>query len=402
MQRKRMTAGVMAIVCISAGVACDPQVGESLMPTPDPIVNDPNVPTDPIAPQDPPAESPTRTIKGVWQRESGKLSVVDPFFGDVQFITFEEAGVMRLSIRDPETNILHCQDAVFSQLSDDTIIMDGVFDQSSVARAFFGPRVAIFDMPDDNTLSLMDDTKGDAVVLRRVETVPDESVCESPAIVAEFTELEEPRFASGLVFDGVSLWYTRDSDNQVIPVDPVTGGVGGGIIQSGSFRYVHAAQEGSFWNLCNCGSPDVAQRRSAADVLLDQITSTEIGFNFDVDSLAFDAANKIVWMQGFDDDDEPVIVEVDAESEPDVVLSTTKFDFTFDAMAHDGAFLYGLSGFLGVIIQIDPATMQAVATIQMPVRRIDWQGLAIVDGDFFVLGEEFDDDDGVIVRLNRE
>ncbi|HPF39704.1 MAG TPA: hypothetical protein P5081_02260 [Phycisphaerae bacterium] len=392
---------MLACVCVMAGVACDPQKEKEILPMPDPVV-DPTNPGDPTdAPSDPQNDPAARDIKGVWKRISGRLSIVDPFFGDIEFVSFDETGVMRLSIRDSRTNVLHCQDAVFSRLTEDTIIMDGGAD-FFFDRAFFGARVALLDMADDDSLNLRDDTSGEAAVFERVAEVPEVSLCSPLTKVAEFKELDEPAGATGLAFDGTSLWYTRRDDSMTIPVNPENGDAGLGHIFSSSFRVAQAIQDGKFWLTCNCGSATVAELKTTANVVEEQITATEVGFDFDTDAIAFDDVLDELWLFGFDDDnDRPVFVRMDATQEPDVVLDVFEFPYFFDSIAHDGEFVYGLDGDLFSIIQIDPQTGKAVATFQIPDERVDWRAMEIVDGDFFLLGEEFDSSDGRLIRLSR-
>ncbi|MCA9256986.1 MAG: hypothetical protein KDA33_15160 [Phycisphaerales bacterium] len=402
MRMKQTMTMLLACMCVMGAVACDPQKGEDLLPMPDPVV-DPTNPGDPTdAPNDPNNEPPARDIKGVWKRTSGRLSIVDPFFGDIEFVSFDETGVMRLSIRDSRTNVLHCQDAVFSRLSDDTIIMDGGFD-FFVDRAYFGTRVALLDMADDDSLNLRDDTRGESAAFERVAEIPEVSLCNSLTKVADFKELDEPGGGTGLVFDGTSLWYTRRDDSMTIPVNPENGDAGLGHIFTSSFRVAQAIQDGKFWLSCNCGSSTVAELKTTADVVEEQVSVTEVGFDFDTDAIAFDDVLDELWMFGFDrDNNRSVFVRMDATQEPDVVLDVFEFSYFFDSIAHDGEFLYGLDGDLLSIIQIDPQTGKAVATFPLPDERVDWRALEFVDGDFFVLGEEFDSNDGRLIRLTRD
>lgn len=402
MKTAHVIAAVFSMGLVAALAGCVPQMAEDLAPSPDSMTpdtgNDSNPPD--AAPDN---AVPPKDIVGVWKRQSGELAIVDSSLGKLGFLEFDSSGIANLSIRDPESNVLICEDALFTKVSDDAVLLDGGASRLA-GRAFFSTRVALVDMPDDDTLRLLDDTSNELAVFQRVASIPDEEQCDTLDIVAEFDGFDEAHYGAGLAFDGTSLWYTRDSDGKVIPIDPATGAAGTPLDLLPNFNKVHAAQDGDFWAVCFCGSTDLIQRRNAAAAVVDAIPDSITPFSFDERAIAFDPVEKIVWVHGSnrDKNGQPVFLKIDAEQEPDVLVSTFDFNFSFEAITYDGKFLYGIASYLNVIVQIDPASGKAVATYQLPDRRnVEWDALAIVDSDFYVLGDDYRDGTSFLVQLSR-
>lgn len=406
MQTKRTVTMILAGWTLVMTTACIPQTGDDLLPTPDPdLPTEPENPDNPEQPDNPPTnEAPPKDITGVWEHQTGTLKLIDPFFGNVRFISFEPTGIVRFSNREDESNILNCQDGVFTQVSDDAVILDGGEDLFA-ARSFFGTRLALFEMPDDDTLKLVDNSSGDSASFRRVAAIPEEDKCGDLNLIAEFNDLDESFAPGGLAFDGTSLWYTRGDDRKIVPVDPQSGAAGTPITFTPPFNVIGASQDADFWTFCDCNNSDVAKRVTAAGTVVDPIPEIVTGINLRTMAVAFDPVLKTVWLHGenTDDDFNSVFFQIDAEQEPDVLVSQFKFAYEFDAIAHDGEFLYGLSRFPEVIVKIDPVSGKAVKTYVLPDRALRWRGLAVVDGDFFILAREPKGNNrGVIIRFRPE
>jgi hypothetical protein len=142
---------------------------------------------------------------------------------------------------------------------------------------------------------------------------------------------------------------------------------------------------------CGCGGSEEAQRRSPADVEVDEVdTETDLGAELSIRGIAYDEVGNVLWLHGFlRDQVVRAFLRVNSDAEPDILISTDTFDTFISALTWDGTNLWALvgSGQNALIVQIDVGTIKAIATYRNPDPTVEWRGIAAVNGNLFLLGE---------------
>ena len=212
-----------------------------------------------------------------------------------------------------------------------------------------------------------------------------------------------PSSFSGLAFDGSMLWFTDKADTtKLFPINSSTGTLGTAVILSnvGGFSKLKEIQGGDFWVICACGGSISIERRTTADVLVDQIdVPTDLGPNISIDAAAYDPTARVLWIYGTDrDDDLGRILKIDSDAEPDVLLDVSVVAVSVKDITWDGTFLWALaSGQTIVQLSVDP--IRIVATYQSPMPSLTFQGIAAGGGNIFLFGDPFAAT-GTLVKLS--
>lgn len=322
---------------------------------------------------------------GVWELVAGTF-LVDLVESEDAYLALGSGSRGSVHLRDGATAINACADVVYAT-SDATLIM-GL--SLSEELFIFGVKRS---HPD--TLELTDPQDREAVFARRA-AVPDSLQCGSLPIVARFDLQIRSNSASGLAYDGTSLWLT-DANGDVHPVDPATGAVGSPISLSQS-RFVHAVQGADFWTHCNCGGNQEAQRRTTSDALVDEVSTQDLANEINIDAIAYDPAESVLWLQGRDrNDDVHRFLKVNSDAEPDQLLRVAAFDIPMDGLATDGTDLWAVVR-RNAVARIDPNTLRAEQTYQSPDLAVRWHGIAVVGSSVFLLGSDASDK-AVIIQV---
>lgn|GEM_PF-807663 len=333
---------------------------------------------------------------GIWQKTGGDaFSNLTDF--SLQFLTFNTDGTALLTFQKTGTGVLRCNQAFFATIDASSLIIEapGLTDST---------RLLHYQLTDANSLTLTD-SRGASSTLTRVTEVPVEFQCQTLTILRTFENLLDPDGFTGLAYDGTLLWYEEEDNRLIHPFDPATGTFGPPVLLDNSqFSHVHAMQGADFWAHCGCGNGEDVQRRTQADVLVDTVnTNTDLGNQISVRGIAFDSTANVLWLHGFSFNDRVNrFLRVNAEVEPDVLLEAVDFDVILTSIAFDGTNLWGILGFGPgqEIVQIDPATFQAIATFESPNPQVSWRGIAATGtGTLFLLGET-DSGQGIIIEVS--
>lgn len=398
MNTKTLWVTLLGLLLMTTGC---PPVGDEMVPLPMPGASDPDPTPSPGQPNPPEKPVDVPRVTGVWERTNGNFLDYETFGRDLEYLVFSDTGVVTVIVREPESNILMCFESLFSRLSDDALFISNGGSQTEGIR---GSQIVFFSMADDDSLELIDDTRGTLTTFRRAAELPEESQCGTLIETGRFDGYPEPHYATGLAFDGTSLFYTADS-NDILPIDPTTGAVGTPITLATGSRFVQAVQSDDFWLNCYCSTAEFIKRRTRAGTDVDIVTSAELGMEFFAKAAAFDESEKILYVLGEDESAgrASTILKVNAESEPDVLLDAAPLGyFNIDAATmHDGA-LFAVLGYPQQIVQIDPATLKAVKSFAIPTEFIEWYGIASVGDDLVMLGENYTirTDSAVIARFS--
>ena len=332
------------------------------------------------------------SLSGIWQRASGTLFAAQTT-SQPESLVLNEDGTGSLNLRQPDSGVLTCGDLLHTR-GDVALLLD-------LSRLRFDSRIVLFGQPDASTLQLRD-VAGDTATFTRATAVG--AQCGTFTVNARFDGLPvEPDSRSGLAFDGTSLWYEEDNTGLVFPVNPATGvlGLPVDLGVASQFTHVHAMQGTDFWVHCGCGNNQSIQRRTAAGAVVDTVnTEVDLSEFVAVDAVAFDAAGGVLYVHGFSFDlGVSRLLRVNSNAEPDVLLGAVDFPASLISMTFDGASLWAILGFppQQVIARIDVNTARATATFAAPDATVEWQGIAAVGSELFLVGRK--DRAGVLIGV---
>jgi hypothetical protein len=335
-------------------------------------------------------------VAGIWHYTTGGSSGDSILAGETdskpEFITLNADGTGRLNLVDPDTGVLTCGRFAYSR---------GTGLSVDLSQFSFSGTAVWQGQVEGDTLSLSD-AAGNTSTFERAAEVAPEFECKTFTENARFEGLPEPESFSGLAFDGTSLWYEEENTEMIQQVDPASGALGTPVdLSSSQFSHVHAMQAGDFWAHCGCGGSQEAQRRTMADVFVDEVdTENDLGEEISVRGIAYDPAGARLWLQGSmrEGARSGVLLEVDSDAEPDVLISTKELDVSLRSMTFDGTNFWGVSGSGGsqVVIQFNP-NAQVLATYESPDNNINWIGIAAVAGQLYIVGESTGS--GVIIAV---
>lgn len=325
---------------------------------------------------------------GVWQWASGP-----PEFPSSQlyteFLTLGTDGTGRLNARNRDSGVLECSDFVYARSLNGMLTLDPTTQRGN-APVWRG----VLPSPDSLEISKPD---ASTTAFTRAASVDPDFECVEVIETRRFDGLPAPSSWTGLVWDGVSLWYTEDDTGLVHPVNPASGAPGVALDIGPSFNEVHAMQGGDFWVHCACGSVNVTERVTPAGVSVDTIdTSADLGDQISLNGIVRDDVGGVLWLFGRSSArDTRTLLEVDSDAEPDVLVSTVDVGFFGSSMTWDGTNFWIVSG--TTILRIDPATGLAVSTWTLPDATVRWQGIAAVNGEIWVVGRI--NEEGVLVSV---
>ncbi len=346
-------------------------------------------PVGPAGPQGPagapaPTPEPAAMPTGVWQFSADELFPLLGYQG-AKYLQFNADGSAMIHSQDAVSAVTTCSAASFTSAGD-FLTLQAIFND---------PVQLAWSMPDENSLTLI--YVGEvSSALTRVSEVPAEMTCGQMELVSKFDLPIDPSGSSGLAYvsapPGIShpvVWYTdRTGVSQAL--NPLTGTIDA--FKQFQSYLVQAAQDGTLWNLCNCGG-NPPTRLTTNDLKLDDVPTT-VGFQVYPYSLAFNAPAAELWIYGYTNGSYG-LARVASDEEPDRLIDVRPFSALND-IAADGGFLWGVDGYQA--IKIDPATARAVRTYELP-RIAYWQKIEAGDGRFFAIGNRFAEDGYVFVEL---
>jgi hypothetical protein len=320
--------------------------------------------------------------QGVWQRASGTL-FADQTDAQPDLLALNADSTGSLTLRSADTGVLTCG-SLLHATAGPSLLLD-------LTQLSLGSRLLLFAQPDGNTLQLRD-TAGATAAYGRVAAVPPELQCGTFTVNARFDGLPVvPDGFSGLAFDGTSLWYEQDNTGMVFPINPGTGVLGAPIDLgvASQFTHVHAMQGADFWTHCGCGNNQSAERRTMAAATVDAVnTDTDLSDFIAIDAIAYDTVGNVLYLHGFSfDRGISRLLRVNSNAEPDVLLGAADFSLFLNSMTWDGANLWALVGSSPqAVIRIDVNAARAVATFAVPDNSVQWQGIAAVGSQLFLIG----------------
>jgi hypothetical protein len=317
---------------------------------------------------------------GIWQFTGGTL--FDATRLEPRFLVLEPNGAGRLNLSGSDGGVLTCGSFSYSRGETPTLTMD------LESIGYLGTRVMRYSLDGADALELVG-ADGRAAELARADAVAPDAECGSLTEVALFTGLPMPEFWSGLVFDGLELWYELENVSEIISVDPATGLTGTQReFGSGQFNHPHASFGPDIWTHCACGGSQEAGRVTFANTLADEVrTGEELAEEMSVRAIAYDPAADFLWLHGRNRESQGRLMKVDPGGEPDVLVQAFDIDADFSGLAFDGVSLWGLNRSGQSLARIDPATGQTTGNYKIPNAFAHWRGVAVVGAELLVLGD---------------
>lgn len=331
------------------------------------------------------------SLAGAWQSTTETNIFSNVGLGNLQFLRFTEStdssGTLEVFGIRPETDVLACGQLVFATVAEDTL---------SLYSDIFESRLLQFEKS-DSSLTLKDES-GLTQTFTKAPEVSSSAICESISFEASFETMAVNLTSfTGLVSDGTNLRVASD-DGNVYPINPNTGElgvgttlVGGNLGIGGSPRHIIAMQGTSdYWGHCGCGgSEDIVRFKAGAATAVDIIaTDTDLSKDVSVREAIYDGTH--LWISGYSfDEGKNLILKVDSDAEPDILLSEFAFDDQLIGFTFLGGQMWALINVLGYkLIQIDPALGKATRTINLPaLEQGNFKGLEAHDGSLYLLAE---------------
>lgn len=346
------------------------------------------------------SSSPTTTLPsvvGVWSVQSGSEVLKGLDGSSLKFIELAGNGTGKFYATQATSNVLACVPLVYSVSSKSVISI------SSIATGvnFNSVELYTFEKASDSSLKLSN-KEGQSQNFSLVSAVADSSKCETANVTNQFTRLAiNFSYWSNLINDGTNLKVV-DTNNVLRTLNPTNAAIV--LTQTipstvGQYSQISAMQGSDYWANCGCGNVEDIKRFNSAFTLVDTVnTRTDLGNQIVIYSAAFDGTN--LWLGGPSNAAGTFrILQVDANAEPDVLVSSFDFPTTVQGMTFLGSQMWGLVNLVGPrLIQINPTTKKATRTITLPTAADGtYRGLTALGGKLYVLIRNNDNTSTILV-----
>jgi hypothetical protein len=230
----------------------------------------------------------------------------------------------------------------------------------------------------DHARLIVSDSRGRVSELTRVSAVPASAMCQPVELVRQFVGLEHPpSYYSNFADDGALLWYTDYFDEEW-SINPDTGEPGTSLQLRGLIQDSYGQ---NFWTIYN-DDVELRDRNNVRQYKID----TEDDFNAQATHLAFDEANKILYVAGKDYiTRNSILLTFNVALDPAVLTGRVPFVEPVELAFSDGM-LWMLS-WDGSIEQLDPKTLRTVNTYkveQLTKRYAYWTAMALRGNRLFL------------------
>lgn len=318
-------------------------------------------------------------VNGIWQRTSGDMFKNGEVSATVDYLDLNPDGSGVL-FGEFGGGVRTCAPLVYAELTANTVRLDvsGFFSFVTYSYSRSG-----------STLTLTP-PGGDPIVFTKSPSVPPASVCGTVQLGSAVDVPSIPENFTGLAGSGGYLYYTRESDSQVLSVDP-SGAAGPSFASVYPFRDVLTPQGTDFWFHIAAGDDTQLGRYTPAGMQVDVFDlKVDFGHQFVIRGAAFDAATGQIWIFARDyNGPGAALFQVNPAGEPDQLLAFFPSDAPVDSLAfHDGA-LWALTGFgtFQSLARIDTATATAVETDLLPQDGHSYQAIGDLGGTLYLLAQ---------------
>ncbi len=389
-------------LAMAAAAGCDPS-----MFNPDPTNDPPTQNPGPGGGGDADRDDEKR-LAGVWHCDGDDRDLLGYFLQleyysgrtvHTEYLVLDEDGSARITFRDPELNIVDEMHTAFARIGDGSFVID---DEANINASRL--QLMRYELIGDDELEIAT-TDGRKIHFTRQEAIAPDREPKPLALAQSFAvPMREPDSNAGLAYDGAMLWFKDDDDDKTHPLDPANGNLGTPITFASEWKYVHAAQADDFWLSSRSNNHFKAQRRTRADVLVDEVDLKDLtGEDCYVEAIAATTGSPLTWfyVEAADSDSQKLIA-VNTDAEPDVLIKSVPFNMYVESMAWDGKHLYVQSYLANnLLAKLDGETLKAVETYVLPVEFVYWDAIATVGDDFYAVGYDYPRDQGLLARLTR-
>lgn len=301
-------------------------------------------------------------------------------------------GTVRVFGADPTSGVQACPQALYARAAEGSLLL-------SSTNVFSGTRVLLVAFDGADALALTDES-GIVQSFERVAEVASDAVCGALTVHEDHVFDLSPSNWSNLLFDGTNVLLPT-YEKEFYPITNLaTGSYGVALDYGSTYANLLTTQGTDGWGHCACGGDNEVVRTALGGAQVDMVSSTDLGVEISVKAAAWDQTN--LWITGHDyPNNVDMLLQVDAASEPDVLVSQTPLFVYFEQMVAGGDGLYGLTQ--SGIVRLDTTTGKAAATWSLPpeLGTSYWRGLTTNGTDFFLMGTQ--DSGGVrVVRVSLE
>jgi hypothetical protein len=329
----------------------------------------------------PSGNSVNEKLVGVWKLESGYFAQDPDTDFPLAYLSMGDDGYAVLHFRQNDSLSLNCERMTFTALTDSTMILD-----------LSGGGATTYLYKASDTDLTIKDFEGNKTEFSKVEELPESYECKTFQEVTEVAELvPPPDQESNLVLDGDLLWYAAVGldVSTLHQIDPETGEeVDQAPLGADGYEIIFSSQDGDLWT----ASETTISRRTIADVEVDNIDTADapISLETNVDAMSFDGSH--LWIFGRDTSDSTVrrFMQIDSDAEPDTLVDSFEYKGHVRHISVTDNYIWVLtSDYPSMVVQLDRATLQSIATYFVPRPDLQYQGIAAVDSDLYLLGTNY-------------
>lgn len=324
-------------------------------------------------------------LSGIWQPSGGEPAMV---LSGATLSYLELGGATGVSglgtiFARAAADVPVCAELVYAASGDDAVAVyaEDVFARGSATQLFLYERVSA------DVLALTDED-GNRQTFARVASVPTEDACVTVGTTRRVEGLEVDLRFGNLLSDGTDLRIVDDA-SAVYRIDLAAEAL---VLQGdlGLTAYDQAVtmQGATFWAHCGCGGSQDVQRLQLGGAQVDAIdTATDLGLEISVRAAAWDGS--VLWLAGYSyDSASQLLLEVDSDPEPDVLLASVELGVAPQAMTAMDGDLWTLVDIFGPrLVRIDPASGSVVEVVELPEPGEEgrYTGLAALGGELYLL-----------------
>ncbi|HVO29633.1 MAG TPA: hypothetical protein VMV18_02815 [bacterium] len=328
------------------------------------------------------SEATSAKVAGHWQYQSGPL-LNGAQLGTVTWLDADKSGAATILAKAPLHGTIGCASAVIAVLNDTVLSL-----QTPTVFGNVGNTTYFLYAVTADTLTLTDADQN-VTTFKKAASIPaaDQCTALTSSAVITIPAASQATTRTSLGSDGTRLWWTNAAEDSWVPFNPVTSSAGA-LAPAGNYRFVIAMQGSDFWDDCFCGGGNDLERFTSAGVLVDSFDTQVAPISHYIDIRAGTWDGSRLWIAGNDDANQSAILKVNSDAEPDTLDSFITTDGDVTGVAFVGTKLYVTTYFLGpVLVELDPATGDALTTWRFPANFPDVYGLAAIGTKLYALAQ---------------
>ena len=321
------------------------------------------------------------SASGVWQLQSSQIDFSYWVRGDLQY----------LDLSDPHTAGAYGGVAAANLKSCPKIPYHA--DQNSLSLKTGSSSEAVFLLSVSNDTLTLKNTSGQQATFTKVSEVPAEVKCQTISFASGPVEVHlGVKSGSNITSDGANLWLADEGGN-VYQINPATGQLGTAqLLTNSGYSAIQTMQGGDFWATEFAGRISTIKRMRLGGSEQDSI-DTRVDLSHELATFGAAYSTRL-WLAGQNlSTDQSELLEVDSDTEPDVLVKVHPLDFYIDKLTIHQGKLWGLITLLGwnenQIVELDTANDTIARSYTLPAldEGDNYRGLTSLDGKLYLLAD---------------